>query len=104
MSRDILDILKVKEGEMDALIEAARSEALVMKEDAALKVAALKAEKEAAISVELSQIEAETLKAMEEEVSGLTGKAESEAKGLRTEAEVKRGLAIDAVGKILLEG
>ncbi len=104
MTRDILDILKVKEGEMEALIEGARLEALEMKEAANVKAAALKVEKELAISEELEQVETEALKAIADEVSGVTGEAESEASGLRERAEVKRRQAIDGIAEILLEG
>ncbi len=104
MTRDILDILKVKEGEMEALIEAARLEASGMKEEAVKKAEALKAEKEAAVLEELTRIESEALKAMDDEVSGLAGEAESEAKWLREKAEEKRRQAIDGIGEILLEG
>ncbi|MBI5810257.1 MAG: hypothetical protein HZB21_03595 [Deltaproteobacteria bacterium] len=102
MPVDILDMLKEKEKEMEALINEAKNKASFIREEAVKRAKEIKA-------AELKEMDAEieALKAMEEarimeEVSCFEAKAKEEAEGFKRSEEGKRARAIKEAVRIIM--
>lgn len=102
MEGDMLDRLRAKEEEMEALINDARKRAAAIKEDALKKARELKERKVREIEAEL-----QSRRTLEEEENIRNGmrrieEAEEAIEELRKRAELKRGEAVKEVMRLTL--
>ncbi len=104
MSTDILELLKLKEAEMEASIDEARGEAKAIKEEALNKTALIKDRAEEELVKELESWRSREAEALEEEERRILEGAGEKAKVLREMAARRRGEAIELVKKHILGG
>ncbi len=100
---DILDTLKVKEGELEALIEKAHAKATAQKEEARKKAIEFRVTREDELMAELSELEGTRMREMEEELHAIDSGSLSDVKALRAKAEGRMDDAVRVVKRLILE-
>lgn len=101
---DVLNKLKIKEEEMEALIEESKKRAASIKEDAIRKAIEIKDSAIKGLETELASIAVRERARTAEEVKAIEERAAEEAEDLRSLGLGRKSEAVEAVVRFLLEG
>ena len=104
MAEDILEQLKSKEDEMEALINEARKQAASMKENALKKAKEIRSAKIKETEQELAGIFARRKEAASREAAAIEADAVARAAGLRQTVAAQRDRAVKEVVRFINEG
>ncbi|MBI1912546.1 MAG: hypothetical protein HYS21_11170 [Deltaproteobacteria bacterium] len=103
MPEDILEKLRAKEEEMEALINDARKKAAIIREGAAKTAKELKADRIREIEEELKRISSIAEVEMQKEVARIEEQAQKDVEDIRKKGAERKDKAVKEVIKAVLE-
>jgi len=101
---DVLDRLKSKEDEMEALIAEARRSAAAIREEAAARAKRIVEDAAAALEPELEKMTEKAREEVAREVRSMEDQARREAEELRKRGAARKDEAVEAVVRFVMEG
>lgn len=104
MKEDIIEILKDREKDMEALIQGAKRNGAKLREEAAQKAREIRNTKAREVEEEIASMRGPETERIKKEVAKIEKEAEKALTELRKKSVERRGEAVDCVTGLIFEG